>query len=111
MGGGRVWREDLRKSGRGDGRHQAGTGELVVVVATQVPRHRLEPGQGVCWRPWLHPIVREALSEDRVLHAHVVRAAGLGDVGVDPVGISLEVLSYTHLRAHETVLDLVCRLL
>ena len=26
-------------------------------------------------------------------------------------GISMEAVSYTHLRAHETVLDLVCRLL
>ena len=32
------------------------------------------------------------------------RAAGLRDRGFEPV-------SYTHLRAHETVLDLVCRLL
>ena len=28
-----------------------------------------------------------------------------------PSGFSLEPVSYTHLRAHETVLDLVCRLL
>ena len=28
-----------------------------------------------------------------------------------PVEIKLEPVSYTHLRAHETVLDLVCRLL
>ena len=27
------------------------------------------------------------------------------------LGVSLEAVSYTHLRAHETVLDLVCRLL
>ena len=26
-------------------------------------------------------------------------------------GVRLEAVSYTHLRAHETVLDLVCRLL
>ena len=37
--------------------------------------------------------------------------------GVEPVvgggdeGIGIESVSYTHLRAHETVLDLVCRLL
>ena len=33
-----------------------------------------------------------------------VNSAGFGDTGGPPV-------SYTHLRAHETVLDLVCRLL
>ena len=31
-------------------------------------------------------------------------AASLANISIDPV-------SYTHLRAHETVLDLVCRLL
>ena len=34
----------------------------------------------------------------------VARGPALGQIGHDPV-------SYTHLRAHETVLDLVCRLL
>ena len=28
-----------------------------------------------------------------------------------PTGITVATVSYTHLRAHETVLDLVCRLL
>ena len=32
-------------------------------------------------------------------------------VDVDQVGPALGPVSYTHLRAHETVLDLVCRLL
>ena len=30
---------------------------------------------------------------------------------IDPQRAVLEAVSYTHLRAHETVLDLVCRLL
>ena len=37
-----------------------------------------------------------------------------GPVGVfefDQFGAGTETVSYTHLRAHETVLDLVCRLL
>ena len=38
---------------------------------------------------------------DQVIYEHL---AGKRTVGVYPV-------SYTHLRAHETVLDLVCRLL
>ena len=33
----------------------------------------------------------------------------LGEAGLDKVGPGP--VSYTHLRAHETVLDLVCRLL
>ena len=35
---------------------------------------------------------------------------GIGDVKATTV-VSLEAVYYTHLRAHETVLDLVCRLL
>src|SRR5664280_3108328 len=34
-----------------------------------------------------------------------------GAITVIPFNISLFPVSYTHLRAHETVLDLVCRLL
>ena len=51
--------------------------------------------------------VLDLIDRDGVAHAHVdaaplfERAAA---VNTDPV-------SYTHLRAHETVLDLVCRLL
>ena len=43
----------------------------------------------------------------------VLDAFGDLDVGVaDDSGLhGLEAVSYTHLRAHETVLDLVCRLL
>ena len=33
------------------------------------------------------------------------------DVHKYVIGIGSEAVSYTHLRAHETVLDLVCRLL
>ena len=38
---------------------------------------------------------------------------GLADAGIDLKAVTdqLEAVSYTHLRAHETVLDLVCRLL
>ena len=35
----------------------------------------------------------------------------LSDIGVDVVKIGMLAVSYTHLLAHETVLDLVCRLL
>ena len=40
-------------------------------------------------------------------NVELVSISTLGDIGADvPVAVS-----YTHLRAHETVLDLVCRLL
>ena len=32
-------------------------------------------------------------------------------IDIDPSRIDVNAVSYTHLRAHETVLDLVCRLL
>ena len=54
-------------------------------------------------------------AQERLEHA-LAQAVGRG---VDRVGdrrgrrdgIDLDAVSYTHLRAHETVLDLVCRLL
>ena len=39
------------------------------------------------------------------------RAGGRGEVLLEHVIGGLGAVSYTHLRAHETVLDLVCRLL
>ena len=48
------------------------------------------------------------MTQERAMDADLVRAAGqrprLKQTGTVAV-------SYTHLRAHETVLDLVCRLL
>src|SRR5665811_2497950 len=55
-----------------------------------------------CNKPWS---MRLAL----VSHCHHPRHAPL--FGVDPLVRCLIPVSYTHLRAHETVLDLVCRLL
>ena len=51
-----------------------------------------------------HQTVGRGVVQDvgSLVHLHKERAQPLGDV--IPV-------SYTHLRAHETVLDLVCRLL
>ena len=42
---------------------------------------------------------------------HGISADGVAEVGVAPVQNHIIPVSYTHLRAHETVLDLVCRLL
>ena len=53
----------------------------------------------------------------RTMHGRVQRAVevalGVGDVVVELLGNRRPqvAVSYTHLRAHETVLDLVCRLL
>ena len=44
-----------------------GAGQLVVVVAAQVPRHRLEPGDGVRRRPRLDPGQRCAEAEHGVV--------------------------------------------
>ena len=48
--------------------------------------------------------------------AEFLNAAAIIDSDLDPFALNdwlhaLEAVSYTHLRAHETVLDLVCRLL
>ena len=42
---------------------------------------------------------------------HDLRFVGLGAALVDDCQVEIVAVSYTHLRAHETVLDLVCRLL
>src|SRR5665811_1900904 len=44
-------------------------------------------------------------------HDHSVISAHFSVFAVQVDGIGLGPVSYTHLRAHETVLDLVCRLL
>ena len=47
-----------------------------------------------------------AMPVGRQIHRHAIqRGEKVGSV------IEIEPVSYTHLRAHETVLDLVCRLL
>ena len=38
-------------------------------------------------------------------------AFGIVTLNQDPLKVTVNPVSYTHLRAHETVLDLVCRLL
>ena len=63
----------------------------------------------MCIRDSRHPLLLggEVCSRLRVLTGESDQAQltrGIAVLDVDPV-------SYTHLRAHETVLDLVCRLL
>ena len=51
----------------------------------------------------------EEVNEDRLKFAGTLIRHAKDDF--DKLGIELDAVSYTHLRAHETVLDLVCRLL
>ena len=48
-----------------------------------------------------------AIAEGR--HIDVIEMDAASNTGVDDVREIIEAVSYTHLRAHETVLDLVCR--
>ena len=45
------------------------------------------------------------------LHGDARLPGGVERAPDPPLGRGLDAVSYTHLRAHETVLDLVCRLL
>ena len=58
--------------------------------------------------------IRDSFRSAPNLHlAELAAAIGMvaSQVGVDEYVIDAPPVSYTHLRAHETVLDLVCRLL
>ena len=48
-----------------------------------------------------------------MIPGNAIKVAGQSgkERGRPPMEASLSAVSYTHLRAHETVLDLVCRLL
>ena len=47
---------------------------------------------------------RYLIKENKALDFRLLKSGKTGNIKYNPV-------SYTHLRAHETVLDLVCRLL
>ena len=93
MRGVRVRREDLGQPLLAERPGEAGAGQLVVVVAAQVPGHRLEPGQGVDRRPRARPgssgtCWPSTTYSSAILDGEPMRV----DVGVDPVGVGLEVL-------------------
>ena len=57
----------------------------------------------------LHPRIHGALLGLRDKKEHV---EAMTEHGIEPIDmVCVNPVSYTHLRAHETVLDLVCRLL
>ena len=72
-----------------DRRDEQGAADLVVHVAAQVPRHRLEPGERVDRGPRLRPVVEAARVEDRVLDRDL-GGVPLLEVGVDALGVLLE---------------------
>ena len=60
----------------------------------------------MCIRDRIRQLQPERHADERDLHANSFGdLERLGDIDAD------DPVSYTHLRAHETVLDLVCRLL
>ena len=76
--------------------------------ATAEPTGRREPSQGFEERPDLaHP---QVATRTRSIHDFSVLKKHLEEFGYTEVGCPRSV-SYTHLRAHETREDLVCRLL
>ena len=87
---GRVEQVDLLDRARRA--REAGAGQLVLVVAAQVPRHRLEPRERVDGRPRLDAVAGVAAREHGVLERHLLGRLGLLDVRVDAVGVRLEVL-------------------
>ena len=53
----------------------------------------------------------QVFAEKPRLESKVVEINGITVVAGGDISEDMEPVSYTHLRAHETVLDLVCRLL
>src|SRR5665811_2506727 len=82
-------------------------------IALDIPMSRTDMIEAT-----LETVRRNGL-EDGYIRLVVTR--GVGDLGLNPVkcekptvfiiAATIRSVSYTHLRAHETVLDLVCRLL
>ena len=58
-----------------------------------------------------HEIRKNKLGKDEVWHYKVGERLDSGYYAWENIFRSMGSVSYTHLRAHETVLDLVCRLL
>ncbi len=77
--------------------------DLVLHVAAEVPRHRLEPGDRVGGRPLLDGVVEPVEGEDGVLQRHLRGRVGL-DVGVHPGAERLEVGGGVRVEQRELLL-------
>ena len=84
-----VRREQLVRAVTSDGVDREHPVDLVLHVAAQVPRHRLEPGERVDLGPQLGGVVEPACVEHGVLEGDLGRAA-VGQVGVDTVGVGTQ---------------------
>src|SRR5665811_1664489 len=96
--------------------------QLPLGLPSELPRIAIEPewkDQQRLWGHSFHPMCSYLASFPAALaHAFIARYSRPGDVVFDPFSgrgtAPLQAaaegrISYTHLRAHETVLDLVCR--
>ena len=63
------------------------------------------------WKPILHEGSRVIAIINNILVSGKLKIIQKETEGYSELWTSLAAVSYTHLRAHETVLDLVCRLL
>ncbi len=84
-----VRREQLARALGSHGADRPCPGDLVLEVALEVPRHRLEPGDRVDGGPGLGRVVEPGEVEDRVLERDLRQATVL-EVGVDALGIGVE---------------------
>ena len=85
-----VVRVEVRQAVRLQVRGEEGAGGLVLDVRAQVPRHRLEPGDGVRGSPGLGLIAAVLQTQDRVLKGQAA-ARALLQVRVHPGGVGLVV--------------------
>ena len=104
MPGRREVREDHLDLVGGEGRAEPGPGQLVGVVASQVPRHRLEPRDGVDGGPLLDLVARHLEAQHGILQRHVARVAHGGDVVVDTVRVGVEVLPRLRRQGRQLLL-------
>mgnify|MGYP003381531436 CR=1 FL=1 len=84
------------------------TGRVFFLMIRRPPRSTLDRSSAasdVYKRQGLDP---DGGEERRPVHRTAAPGVGVGDRGRRD---TFDAVSYTHLRAHETVLDLVCRLL
>src|SRR5665811_2539950 len=109
----RPVRKTASMRGRPMTRLPIGRGENVAMTEPD-PVDRLRPGMRVVVRRRIEHGVTDALGDLVARDANTVSILtrrGLVVIDRTAVVAAKEAVSYTHLRAHETVLDLVCRLL
>ena len=120
-------RDLVRSRGLGDVYKRQGVGRVRALVGRRQHDHLADPWrQRVAGEHVADHDVAEAVAHE--MHLRMLRADRLREFGAELLAdlgdgaaiarvaeaqhlVALGPVSYTHLRAHETVLDLVCRLL